>query len=220
MAPTSWPARRYVAGSSSPSGTPSRSCCPGRFSCRSRSPRALRGVEPERQPGTRLAIVWAAVMFHRRRALASPAMALLSPALRPGWRCSSRPGSVTCDGPGVRRPLPWRGSWVAVGLTVGPNHADDTSQSGDRTGKPLPRKPDGSLGRSSRSTPPELVFQFYLRRPVLVTPDYQTFAQTTEARYLLAPRSERVALTGVGPPASPCRRADSRSAASFSSSGE
>ena len=34
---------------------------------------------------------------------------------------------------------------------------------------------------------PELVFQFYLARPVLVTPDYQTFAQTAEARYLLAP---------------------------------
>ena len=38
---------------------------------------------------------------------------------------------------------------------------------------------------------PELVFQFYLARPVLVIPDYQTFAQTPEARYLLAPeRSE------------------------------
>jgi hypothetical protein len=34
---------------------------------------------------------------------------------------------------------------------------------------------------------PELVFEFYLGLPVLVTPDYQTFAQRPEARYLLAP---------------------------------
>jgi hypothetical protein len=34
---------------------------------------------------------------------------------------------------------------------------------------------------------PEIVFEFYLRRPVLPTPDQQTFARQSEARYLLAP---------------------------------
>ena len=78
----------------------------------------------------------------------------------------------------------------AVGLTVGQtmltarhNRATDWQAFAPEAGR-IP----GSLFALDA---PELVFQFYLRRPVLVTPDYQTFAQTTEARYLLAPIGAR-----------------------------
>ena len=147
--------------------------------------RALRGVEPERQPGTRLAIVWAAVMFiavalsHRQRwryylPLCAPVALLLAAWVR--------------DLRWPRRTQAFAVAWVvvAVGLTVGQtmlttrhNRATDW-----QAFAPEARRIPGSLFALDA---PELVFQFYLRRPVLVTPDYQTFARTPEARYLLAP---------------------------------
>ena len=167
--------------------------------------RALRGVEPERQPGTRLAIVWAAVMFiavalsHRQRwryylPLCAPVALLLAAWVR--------------DLRWPRRTQAFAVAWVvvAVGLTVGQtmlttrhNRATDWQAFAPEAGR-IP----GSLFALDA---PELVFQFYLRRPVLVTPDYQTFAQTTEARYLLAPdrsasrlpASDRLRALAAGP---------------------
>jgi hypothetical protein len=75
---------------------------------------------------------------------------------------------------------------VAVGLAIGQttltarqNRATDWQAFAEEAGR--------ISGPLFALDAPELVFQFYLVRPVLVTPDYQTFAQTPEARYLLAP---------------------------------
>ncbi len=147
--------------------------------------RALRGVEPERRAGTRLAAVWAAVVFvavalsHRQRwryylPLCAPVALLLA-----AWVRDLR--------------WPWRTqafavAWVvvAVGLAVGQttltarqDRATDWRAFAQEAGR-IP-------GALFALDAPELVFEFYLGRPVLVTPDYQTFAQRPEARYLLAP---------------------------------
>jgi len=147
--------------------------------------RALRGVEPERRAGTRLAAVWAAVVFvavalsHRQRwryylPLCAPVALLLAAWLRDlRWPRRTQAFAVT---------------WVvaAVGLAVGNvaltarhNRATDWQAFAQEAG----RMPGALFALDA----PELVFQFYLGRPVLVTTDYQTFAQTPEARYLLAP---------------------------------
>jgi 4-amino-4-deoxy-L-arabinose transferase-like glycosyltransferase len=147
--------------------------------------RALRGVEPERQPGTRLAAVWAAVVFvavalsHRQRwryylPLCAPVALLLAAWVR-DWRWP-------------RRMQAFAVAWivVAAGLAIGQttltarhNRATDWQAFAEKAGR--------ISGPLFALDAPELVFQFYLARPVLATPDYQTFAQTAEARYLLAP---------------------------------
>ena len=147
--------------------------------------RMLRGVEPERQPGTRLAAIWAAVVFvavalsYRQRwryylPLCAPVALLLAAWLR-DWRWP-------------RRTQAFAVAWVvvAVGLAIGQttltarhNRATNWQAFAEEAGK--------ISGPLFALDAPELVFQFYLARPVLVTPDYQTFAQTAEARYLLAP---------------------------------
>ena len=147
--------------------------------------RLLRGVEPERQAGTRLAAIWAAVVFvavalsHRQRwryylPLCAPMALLLAVLVR--------------DSRWPRRTQAFAVAWVvvAVGLAIGQitltarhNRATDWRAFAPEAGR-IP----GSLFALDA---PELVFQFYLVRPVMVTPDYQTFAQTPDARYLLAP---------------------------------
>ena len=147
--------------------------------------RLLRGVEPERQPGTRLAAIWAAVVFvavalsHRQRwryylPLCAPMALLLAVWVR--------------DLRWPRRTLAFAVAWVvvAVGLAIGQttltarhNRATDWQAFAEEAGR-IP-------GPLFALDAPELVFQFYLARPVLVAPDYQTFARTPEARYLLAP---------------------------------
>jgi len=147
--------------------------------------RMLRGVEPERRPGTRLAAVWAAVVFvavalsHRQRwryylPLCAPVALLLAVWVR--------------DLRWPRRTQAFAVAWVVVaaGLAIGQtaltarqNRATDWRVFAQEAGRI-----SGSLFALDA---PELVFEFYLERPVLVTPDYQTFAQTPEARYLLAP---------------------------------
>jgi hypothetical protein len=55
------------------------------------------------------------------------------------------------------------------------------------------------IARETAATPgplfaldaPEIVFEFYLQRPVVVTPDYQTFVELPEAKYLLIPQRAR-----------------------------
>ena len=147
--------------------------------------RMLRGVEPERQPGTRLAAVWAAVVFvavalsHRQRwryylPLCAPVALLLAAWVR-DWRWP-------------RRMQAFAVAWIVVtaGLAIGQttltarhNRATDWQAFAEKAGR--------ISGPLFALDAPELVFQFYLARPVLATPDYQTFAQTAEARYLLAP---------------------------------
>lgn len=147
--------------------------------------RMLRGVEPERQAGTRLAAIWAAVVFvavalsHRQRwryylPLCAPVALLLAVWVR--------------DLRWPRRTQAFAVAWVvvAVGLVIGQttltarhNRATDWQAFAEEAGR-IP-------GPLFALDAPELVFQFYLTRPVLVAPDYQTFAQTPEARYLLAP---------------------------------
>jgi 4-amino-4-deoxy-L-arabinose transferase-like glycosyltransferase len=145
---------------------------------------ALRAVEPARQPGTRLALVWATVVFvavalsHRQRwryylPLCAPVALLLAAWVRHlQWRWRTRVFAV---------------AWivVAVGLAVGQttltarqNRATDWRAIATEAGR-IP-------GPLFALEAPELVFEFYLGLPVLVTPDYQTFAQRPEARYLLA----------------------------------
>ena len=146
---------------------------------------ALRAVEPARQPGTRLALVWATVAFvavalsHRQRwryylPLCAPVALLLG-----GWVCDLR---------WRFRTRAFAVAWilVAVGLAVGQttltarhNRATDLRAISEEAGR-IP-------GPLFALEAPELVFEFYLGLPVLVTPDYQTFAQRPEARYLLAP---------------------------------
>ena len=146
---------------------------------------ALRGVEPVNRPGTRLAVVWATVVFvavalsHRQRwryylPLCVPVALLLAAWVRDlRWRWRTRAFAVT---------------WivVAVGLAVGQtaltarqNRATDWRAIAEEAG----RVPGPVFALEA----PELVFEFYLGLPVLVTPDYQTFALRPEARYLLAP---------------------------------
>jgi len=145
----------------------------------------LRGVEPERQPGTRLALVWAAVVFvavalsHRQRwryylPLCAPVALLLAAWVR--------------DLRWPRRTQAFAVAWVvvAVGLAIGQtaltvrhNRATDWQAFAEEAGK--------ISGPLFALDAPELVFQFYLARPVLVAPDYEAFAQTAKARYLLAP---------------------------------
>lgn len=147
--------------------------------------RALRGLEPERRPGTRLAAVWAAVVFvavalsHRQRwryylPLCAPVALLVAVWVR--------------DLRWPRRMQAFAVIWVvlavvlAIGqtaLTARQNRATDWQAFAPEAGR-IP-------GALFALDAPELVFQFYLTRPVLVTPDYQTFARTAEARYLLAP---------------------------------
>jgi 4-amino-4-deoxy-L-arabinose transferase-like glycosyltransferase len=146
---------------------------------------ALRAVEPARQPGTRLAVVWATVVFvavalsHRQRwryylPLCTPVALLLGAWVRDlRWRWRTRVFAV---------------AWivVAVGLAVGQttltarqNRATDWRAIAEEAGR-IP-------GPLFALEAPELVFEFYLGLPILVIPDYQTFAQRPEARYLLAP---------------------------------
>ena len=151
--------------------------------------RMLRGVEPERQAGTRLAAIWAAVVFvavalsHRQRwryylPLCAPVALLLAAWVR--------------DLRWARRTQAFAVAWVvvAVGLAIGQTTltARQSRATDWRAFAPEAGRIPGPLFALDA---PELVFQFYLARPVLVTPDYQTFAQTPGARYLLAPeRSE------------------------------
>jgi 4-amino-4-deoxy-L-arabinose transferase-like glycosyltransferase len=147
--------------------------------------RMLSGIEPERQPGTRLAAVWAAVVFvavalsHRQRwryylPLCAPVALLLAAWVR-DWRWS-------------RRTQAFAVAWVvvAVGLAIGQTTL--TARHNRATNwQAFAEEAERISGPLFALDAPELVFQFYLARPVLVTPDYQTFAQTAEARYLLAP---------------------------------
>jgi 4-amino-4-deoxy-L-arabinose transferase-like glycosyltransferase len=147
--------------------------------------RMVRGVEPQRQPGTRLVGIWAAVVFvavalsHRQRwryylPLCAPVALLL--------------GAWVRDLRWPRRTQAFAVAWVviAVGLAIGQtaltarqNRATDWRAFAPEAGR--------IAGPLFALDAPELVFQFYLARAVLVVPDYQTFAQTPEARYLLAP---------------------------------
>jgi hypothetical protein len=129
--------------------------------------------------------VWATVVFvavalsHRQRwryylPLCAPVALLLAAWVRDlRWRWRTRAFAV---------------GWivVAVGLAVGQttltarqNWATDWRAIAEETGR--------ISGPLFALEAPELVFEFYLGLPVLVTPDYQTFAQRPEARYLLAP---------------------------------
>lgn len=165
----------------------------------------LRGVEPERQPGTRLALVWAAVVFvavalsHRQRwryylPLCAPVALLLAAWVR--------------DLRWPRRTQAFAVAWVVVvvglaigqtALTVRHNRATDWQAFAEEAGK--------ISGPLFALDAPELVFQFYLARPVLVAPDYEAFAQTAKARYLLAPErsvsrlpvSDHLRALAVGP---------------------
>jgi 4-amino-4-deoxy-L-arabinose transferase-like glycosyltransferase len=145
---------------------------------------ALRGVEPTGRRGTRLALVWAAVVFvavalsHRQRwryylPLCAP-MALLLAAwvrnLRWHWRTPA-----------------FAAAWiiVAVGLAVGQTTLT-ARQSRATDWRAIAEKAAEIRGPLFALEAPELVFEFYLGRPVLVTPNYQTFAQLPEATYLLA----------------------------------
>src|SRR5689334_15950494 len=91
-----------------------------------------------------------------------------------------------------------------------PNHADDTAQSGDRL---------ASLCPGSRTDPWVVV---RARRPRAGLPVLSEAPGPGDTRLpdlradaggavSAGARLERLALTDVGPPASPCRRADSRS---------
>ena len=151
--------------------------------------RMLHGVEPERRPGTRLAAVWAGVVFvavalsHRQRwryylPLCAPVALLLAAWVR--------------DLRWPRRTQAFAVAWivVAVGLAIGQT-ALTARQSRATDWRAFAPEAGRIPGPLFALDAPELVFQFYLARPVLVTPDYQTFAQTPGARYLLAPeRSE------------------------------
>ena len=146
---------------------------------------ALRGVEPARRSGTRLALVWATVVFvavalsHRQRwryylPLCAPIALLLA-----AWVRNLR--------------WPWRtraftAAWiiVAVGLAVGQTTLT-AGQSRATDWRAIAEEAAKIPGPLFALEAPELVFAFYLERPVLLTPDYQTFAQRPEARYLLAP---------------------------------
>ena len=147
--------------------------------------RMLRGVEPERQPGTRLMGIWAAVAFvavalsHRQRwryylPLCAPVALLLAVWVR--------------DLRWPRRTQAFAVAWVviAVGLAIGQT-ALTARQSRATDWRAFAPEAGSISGPLFALDAPELVFQFYLARPVRVTPDYQTFAQTAEARYLLAP---------------------------------
>jgi len=146
---------------------------------------ALRGVEPRRRPGTRLALVWATVVFvavalsHRQRwryylPLCAPVALLLAAwvrNLRWHWRTRA-----------------FAAAWiiVAVGLAVGQTSLT-ARQSRVTDWRAIAEEAAKIPGPLFALEAPELVFEFYLGRPVLPTPDYQTFAQVPEARYLLAP---------------------------------
>jgi 4-amino-4-deoxy-L-arabinose transferase-like glycosyltransferase len=147
--------------------------------------RMVRGVEPQRQPGTRLVGIWAAVVFvavalsHRQRwryylPLCAPVALLLAAWVRDlRWPRRTPAFATACV-------------VIAIGLAIGQttvtarqNRATDWRAFAEEAG--------GISGPLFALDAPELVFQFYLARPVLVAPDYETFAQTPEARYLLAP---------------------------------
>jgi 4-amino-4-deoxy-L-arabinose transferase-like glycosyltransferase len=147
--------------------------------------RTLRGVEPPRGPGTRLAAVWTAVVFvavalsHRQRwryylPLCAPVALLLAAWVRDlRWPRCMRAFAV---------------AWVvvAVGLAVGQTTL--TARHDRATDwRAFAQEAGGIPGALFALDAPELVFEFYLGRPILVTPDYRTFAQRPEARYLLAP---------------------------------
>jgi 4-amino-4-deoxy-L-arabinose transferase-like glycosyltransferase len=155
-----------------------------------------RGVAPAQARGARLAVVWATVVFiavavsQRQRwryyLPLSPPVALLLAAgfhqLR--WR--------------------WRGAafasvWItsAAGLMVG--QAAITARQSRMTdwqaiGQEVEKRPEPLFALDA----PDIVFGFYLNRPVLGTPDYQTFARAPAPRYLLAPARAVARLSGEG----------------------
>ena len=146
---------------------------------------ALRAGAPTRRPGTRLAVVWATVVFgavalsHRQRwryylPLCAPVALLLAAWVRDlRWRWRTRAFAVT-----------WTA--VAIGLLVGQTTL--TARQNRTTDlRGIAHEAGRISGPLFALDTPELVFEFYLGRPVLVTPDYRTFAQRPEARYLLAP---------------------------------
>ena len=75
---------------------------------------------------------------------------------------------------------------VALGLAVG--HTTLTARHNRATDWRAIAQEAGKIpGPMFALDAPELVFEFYLGLPVLVTPDDETFAQRPEARYLLTP---------------------------------
>jgi 4-amino-4-deoxy-L-arabinose transferase len=144
-----------------------------------------RGVEPGQKRGTRLVVVWAIVAFiavaasHRQRwryylPMCVPVALLLAAGLpRLRWR---------------RRTAVFATVWItiAVGMAIG--QAVVTARQTRATDwQAIAQEVVKTPGLVFALDAPEIVFGFYLGRPVLGTPDYQTFARAPEARYLLAP---------------------------------
>jgi 4-amino-4-deoxy-L-arabinose transferase-like glycosyltransferase len=148
----------------------------------------VRGVERPSQRGMRLTLVWAAVVFvavaisHQQRwryylPLCAPGALLLAAGV----------GSLRWH----RRKAVLVTTWivVAIGLVVGQSIVT-ARQTRVTDWRAIAREAATLPGPLFALDVPELVFAFYLGRPVLVMPDYQTFARLPEARYLLAPERD------------------------------
>lgn len=146
---------------------------------------ALRGVEPTRGPGTRLVLVWAGVVFvavalsHRQRwryylPLCAPIALVLGAWVRSlQWRWRTRA---------------FASAWIIVAISLSVGQSTLTARQSRTTDwRAIAAEVARYPGPIFTLEAPELVFEFYLRRPVLVTPDYKTFEQLPAARYLLTP---------------------------------
>ena len=151
------------------------------------------GLHPRRRVARALAIVWAAVVFsavavsQRQRCRyylpLSPPVALLLAAgfhqLRWRWRSAAFASVWITSAAGLMSAITARQGrmtdWQAIGQEVG------------KRPEPL-----FALGAA------EIVFGFYLDRPVFGTPDYQTFARAPAPCYLLAPARAVARLSDEG----------------------
>jgi 4-amino-4-deoxy-L-arabinose transferase-like glycosyltransferase len=141
-------------------------------------------VEPPRRPQRRLALVWAAVVIvivalsHRQRSryhlpVCVPLAVLLAGGLdRLPWRARHAAFVVA-------------GLVVATGLVVGQSVLT-ARQRRASDWQAIARAVAGAPTPLFALDVPELVFEFYLERPVLVVPTYETFARQPGAHSLLA----------------------------------
>ena len=94
-----------------------------------------------------------------------------------------------------RRP-PWRrhatlavSIWTVVALAFVGGQVMLTSRNSSATKwQAIAREIDRAPGPVFAIDAPEIVFEFYLQRPVTVARDFDTFARRPDARYLLVPQ--------------------------------
>jgi len=147
---------------------------------------AMRDRDPTRRAATGFVLVWAGVIFllvalsHRQRwryhlPLTVPVAVLLG-----AWVGS----------------LPWRrhatlavSIWTVVALAFVGGQVMLTSRNSSATKwQAIAREIDRAPGPVFAIDAPEIVFEFYLQRPVTVARDFDTFARRPDARYLLVPQ--------------------------------